>query len=209
MNYESMSKIHYLFYILIHPVTGFEELKFNKKGSVGIANLLCFLLCFAVIVRQALSAFIFRTTRVEDINILLLIAGCIGILLMFSLANWLFCTLLEGKGKFFEIWVVSCYSMLPYIMVSIPLTAIGHIITIDEAFFYNTMMVLLCVWSGLLLFIGTMCIHQFTIFKNILTLIFTIIGIVIMLFLLLLLFTLLRNVYVFFVTIYNEMSFRI
>lgn len=209
MKYSEMTPVKYLFYILFHPVTGFEEMKFNRKGSLKLANLVCLLFCAAVVVNQVLSAFIFRNGRIEDINLIWSIVGCVGLLLLFSLSNWLFCTLLDGKGKFGEIWIVSCYSMLPYAMVSIPLTLAGRFFTSDEAFFYYAMMTVLCIWSGLLLFIGTMSVHQFTIFKNIMTLIFTAIGILIVVFLLLLFFTLLHNVYVFFVTVFNEMSFRL
>ena len=38
MRFETMSPLRYLFYIFIHPVTGFEELKYNKKGSLVLAN---------------------------------------------------------------------------------------------------------------------------------------------------------------------------
>lgn len=31
MNYAQMSKARYLFYLLVHPVTAFEEMKFNKR----------------------------------------------------------------------------------------------------------------------------------------------------------------------------------
>lgn len=209
MKYGEMSPTRYLFYILFHPVTGFEEMKFNRKGSLKLANAVCALFCAAVVVNQVLSAFLFRKGKTEDVNLLWSLAGCIGLLLLFSLSNWLFCTLLDGKGRFSEIWIVSCYSMLPYAMVSIPLTLAGYLFTNEEAFFYYVMMFLLYAWSGLLLFIGTMSVHQFTIFKNIVTLFFTAIGIVIVIFLLLLFFTLLHNVYVFCVTVFNEMSFRL
>lgn len=208
MKYSEMSKRQYLFYILIHPVTGFEEMKFNRKGSLKIANLLCVLFCFAVIFRQVLSGFLFGAQRIEKINVVWSVLGCVGLLFLFTLSNWLFCTLLDGKGRLPEIWIVSCYSMLPFILISIPLTILGHAFTLEESFFYTAMTVLLYAWNGLLLFIGTMSVHQFNISKNIMTVIFTLIGILICLFLLLLLFTLLRNVYIFGVTIYNELSFR-
>ena len=209
MRYETMSKTRYLFYIPFHPVTGFEEMKFNHKGSLKLANLLCVLTCVAVVVQQVLAAFLFRRDRVEDINVLWLVAGAVGLMFLFALGNWLFCTLLDGKGRFSEIWVVTCYSMLPFVAGSIPLTLLGHLFTAEQAFFYHAMMTALYAWSGLLLFIGTMCVHQFTISKTVMTLFFTLVGIVIMLFLLLLMFTLLQNVYSFFVTLYNEISFRI
>ena len=125
MRYETMSKTRYLFYIPFHPVTGFEEMKFNHKGSLKLANLLCVLTCVAVVVQQVLAAFLFRRDRVEDINVLWLVAGAVGLMFLFALGNWLFCTLLDGKGRFSEIWVVTCYSMLPFVAGSIPLTLLA------------------------------------------------------------------------------------
>ena len=106
MKYGEMSPTRYLFYILFHPVTGFEEMKFNRKGSLKLANAVCVLFCAAVVVNQVLSAFLFRKGKTEDVNLLWSLAGCIGLLLLFSLSNWLFCTLLDGKGRFSEIWIV-------------------------------------------------------------------------------------------------------
>ena len=208
MNYAQMSKTRYLFYILFHPVTGFEEIKYNKKGSMLYACALCLLFTLANIIRAVVPAFIFRQGRPEDVNILWVSAGCIGGLLIFTAANWLFCTLLDGKGTFRELWVTVCYATLPYTLVSIPLTLAGHLFTMDEAVFYNAMQVLLIAWAAALLFIGLMAMHQFSIPKNLVTILFSAVGIFIILFLLLLLFTLFQNVYAFILTIVNELMFR-
>ena len=52
MNYAQMSKARYLFYLLVHPVTAFEEMKFNKKGSVKYATLLLALFYVCSVVSQ-------------------------------------------------------------------------------------------------------------------------------------------------------------
>lgn len=208
MNYASMSKVEYLFYILRHPVIGFEEMKFNKKGSVKIANLLLALFYVCSVINQVGTDYLFETKTLEDINILWILAGTVGTVVVWCIANWMFCTLLDGKGRFSEIWVATCYSLLPFVLLSIPMTVISHFLTNKEAVFYNTAMTLIYAWVGILLFIGMMCMHQFSISKNVLTVIFTIIGIVLILFLLVLLFTLGQNVVSFIVTIVGELNFR-
>lgn len=208
MNYASMSKVEYLFYILRHPVTGFEEMKFNKKGSVKIANLLLALFYICSVINQVGTSYLFETKTLEDINILWILAGTVGAVIVWSVANWMFCTLLDGKGRFGEIWVATCYSLLPFVLLSVPMTIISHFLTNKEAVFYNTAMTLIYAWVAILLFIGMMCMHQFSISKNVLTVIFTIIGIVLILFLLVLLFTLGQNVVSFIVTIIGELNFR-
>ena len=84
MKYGEMSPTRYLFYILFHPVTGFEEMKFNRKGSLKLANAVCVLFCAAVVVNQVLSAFLFRKGKTEDVNLLWSLAGQIG----FSARFW-------------------------------------------------------------------------------------------------------------------------
>lgn len=209
MNYAQMSKKKYLFYILIHPVTGFEELKYNRKGSLLYANILCALFTLANIIRAVVPSFLFRTGKIEDVNIFWIIIGCVGGLFLFTVANWMFCTLLDGKGKFRDLWIAVCYALLPYTALSIPLTLVGHLFTLDEAVFYYTFHSVLLFWSVCLAFIGIMVMQQFSIPKNILTIIFSLIGILIILFLLLLLFSLFQNVYIFIMTLINEISFRI
>lgn len=208
MNYAAMSKGQYLFYLLRHPVTGFEEMKFNRKGSVKYANILLVLFYICSVISQVGTGYLFETKTLEDINIFWILAGTVGVVIVWCVSNWMFCTLLDGKGRFEEIWVATCYSLLPYVLLSLPMTIISHFLTNNEALFYNVAMALIYAWVGLLLFIGMMSMHQFSMPKNILTILFTCAGIVLILFLLVLLFTLGQNVWTFIITIVNELNFR-
>ena len=208
MNYADMSKSRYLFYLLLHPVTGFEEMKFNRKGSVKYANILLLLFYICSVVSQVGAGYLFETKNLEDINIFWILAGTAGVVVVWCIANWMFCTLLDGKGKFSEIWVATCYSLLPYVLLSIPMTVVSHYLTNNEALFYHVAMALIYAWVAILLFIGMMSMHQFSMSKNFITILLTIAGIVLILFLLVLLFTLGQNVWAFIVTIFNELNFR-
>ncbi len=208
MNYAAMSKGRYLFYLLRHPVVGFEEMKFNRKGSVKYANILLLLFYICSVISQVGTGYLFETKALEDINIFWILAGTVGVVIVWCVANWMFCTLLDGKGRFSEIWVATCYSLLPYVLLSLPMTVISHFLTNDEALFYQVGMALIYAWVGILLFIGMMSMHQFSLSKNCITILFTIVGIVLILFLLVLLFTLGQNVWTFIMTIVNELNFR-
>ena len=59
MNYAQISKKKYLFYILIHPVTGFEELKYNRKGSLLYANTYALCLHWRILSVQSFRPFFF------------------------------------------------------------------------------------------------------------------------------------------------------
>ena len=209
MRFETMSPLRYLFYIFIHPVTGFEELKYNKKGSLVLATCIMLLFFVANVMNKVVCAYIFNPVRLEDVNILWILTGCFGIVAVFTIANWLVCTLLDGKGSLREIWIAVCYALAPYTLFIIPLNLATHLLTQNEAVFFTAATMLLTAWSGLLLLAGMMGIHQFTMSKNFSTLLLTVVGMLIILFLVLLFFTLMHNVYTFVRLLYNEMMFRL
>ena len=180
MRFETMSPLRYLFYIFIHPVTGFEELKYNKKGSLVLANCIMLLFFVANVMNKVVCAYIFNPVRLED-----------------------------GKGSLREIWIAVCYALAPYTLFIIPLNLATHLLTQNEAVFFTAATMLLTAWSGLLLLAGMMGIHQFTMSKNFSTLLLTVVGMLIILFLVLLFFTLMHNVYTFVRLLYNEMMFRL
>ena len=200
MRFETMSPLRYLFYIFIHPVTGFEELKYNKKGSLVLANCIMLLFFVANVMDKVVCAYIFNPVRLEDVNILWILTGCFGIVAVFTIANWLVCTLLDGKGSLREIWIAVCYALAPYTLFIIPLNLATHLLTQNEAVFFTAATMLLA---------GMMGIHQFTMSKNFSTLLLTVVGMLIILFLVLLFFTLMHNVYTFVRLLYNEMMFRL
>ncbi len=64
-------------------------------------------------------------------------------------------------------------------------------------------------WSFLILLLGEYYVHQLTFLQVVLNLFLTAAGIVVILFLLLLGYSLVQQIYVFLVTIYNEIAFRL
>ena len=183
-------------------------MKFNKKGSVKYATLLLALFYVCSVVSQVGTGYLFKDKNLEDVNIFGILAGTVGLVIVWCVANWMLCTLLDGKGRFSEIWVATCYSLLPYVLFSIPMTVLSHFLTNNEAMFYQAAMTLITVWVAVLLFIGMMTMHQFSLSKNVLTMAFTVVGIALILFLLVLMFTLGQNVVSFILTIFNELNFR-
>lgn len=86
-------------------MTAFEEMKFNKKGSVKYATLLLALFYVCSVVSQVGTGYLFKDKNLEDVNIFGILAGTVGLVIVWCVANWMLCTLLDGKGRFSEIWV--------------------------------------------------------------------------------------------------------
>ena len=68
----------------------------------------------------------------RDLNTAVLLASTIGLFVLWSLSNYLFCTLHDGKGFFKEIWCASAYALLPYTLLTFLVTAASNFVVLEE-----------------------------------------------------------------------------
>lgn len=207
--YAGMAKWKYPFYIMVHPYDGFQELKYNHKGSLVIAGVLFVVYYISEIIMRQYESFVFNGTDKDNINILMIAAATIGLFLVACVANWSICTLMDGKGNFRNIFIFAAYAMLPTIIATFVVTILSHFLIQEEAVFIQIILFGLgYAWSALLIFLGTQVVHEFTAKKAIVMLATTLIGIIVILFLLFLIYTLYKQVSDFISTLYFEILFR-
>ena len=68
--------------------------------------------------------------------------------------NYLVSTFSDGEGRLKDVFVISAYSLMPFIILTLPMTLLSHILTFNEApilSFYNN--VILVYSSSLNIFI--------------------------------------------------------
>ena len=129
--------------------------------------------------------------------------------LLWCIVNWSITTLMDGKFKFKEIYTTTAYALTPIILINLPLTLVSNMITLEEASFYYLFTIIALLWSALLVFFGMQTIHDYTMGKNTLATIFTIVGIGIVIFIALLFFSVISKLYNFIFGIYTEIMFRL
>ena len=203
-----MNYIKHSFYTIFHPFNGFYELKNEKKGNLLISNIFLGVLILTFIISRQLTGFIFNNNNTNELNLLTEILSVLVPLLLWCVSNWCVTTLTDGEGNFSDIYTMTCYSLLPIIIINVPLVLVSNVLTVDESEFYVLFYVLSMVWTGFLLFTGLMTIHQFTVKKTLFTAVIAILGALIMIFLILLLFALLQQLINFFILVYREISLR-
>ena len=125
-------------------------------------------------------------------------------------ANWSFCTLLDGEGNMRRIAIYSAYALVPFIVGSIVSTIISYFVTLDESIWVTAVSQIGLWWSIVLMIFGMKaCHHQYSFSKTIVCIILTLIGMLLILFLVVLLMSLFQQVWLFFFTIYTEIMYRI
>lgn len=204
-----VSVIRYPLYVMRHPMKGYLSLKEEKHGSHAIAFVIV-LLFFAVniFVKQNTS-FLFSSTRPENFNIFYTFLSTVGIFVVLVLSNWALSTLMDGEGRFMEIWTFCAYALLPYVVLMVPLTIISRMLVLDESAFFFAALFIVYAW----VFVGIMMaireVHQFTMKQTVLALLGTAFGMLIVAVLYAMAYSMFTQLVSFVVTVFNELLLRI
>lgn len=199
----------WLKHCIFHPIEGFEDLRWKKQGSMKIALWIVFFLFVAMVANRQLVGFQFNQAYTKVFNVVPLLVQSVVYFFTWVIANWSVCTLLDGEGRLKQICINSAYSLVPYI-VSVFLTVfLSNFMVLDEIIWLSAISYLGIGWSVILMFQAMKAVHQYSVLKTIASIVLTLAAMLIILFLAILLLSLFQQVYVFFYSIYTEVSYRI
>lgn len=196
----------YAFHVIVHPFDGFWDLKHEKRGSVRGSIIILIVTVLAVFYQGIGGGYLYSKGFSSAVGTLLSI---LVPLMLWVIANWCLTTLFEGEGTFKDVFVASCYALLPLPLIIIPTTAISNALTLDESALVSMFNGLAFVWVGLLIFFGMMITHDYSLGKSFLTAIGTIVGMVFIMFFAVLFSTLLTKMISFIYGIVEEIQYRI
>jgi hypothetical protein len=128
---------------------------------------------------------------------------------LFTLANYSITTLTEGKGSFKDIFMVTCYSLMPLIIFQVVTPILTHVMSLNETTYLTLIDIAGYDWMTLMLLLGIQEIHEYSLKKMAATLVLTVIGAAIIVFVVLLFFSLLQELGSFIYSLYREFSLRL
>ncbi|MFA6736226.1 MAG: YIP1 family protein [Saccharofermentanales bacterium] len=198
----------FAFYILRHPLDGFWDMKHEKKASLKTGVFLILLALGAIIFNRQTRGFIFNNNYNVPLDILFQIQILILPILLFCISNWAITTLMDGKGTFYDIFMVVCYSLVPMILFNLASPLISNILSLKDMAYLTIFDITGVVWTLLMIFLGIQVIHEYSIGKMLWTLVLTTASAAIIIFICLLFFSLLQELGSFVYTIYREIALR-
>lgn len=194
------------FHVILHPFDGFWDLKHEKRGSIRGALCIVALTVVAVTYNRVGAAYLFGGGQQVFLSypIMMVLAP----LLLWCVANWCLTTLFDGEGSFKDIFIATSYALLPLPLIYIPTTILTNFLSLSEAEFVTLFMAIAYIWAGALIFFGSMTTHGYSMGRNIAITLFTIIGMVFILFIILLFTNLIQRMVSFVSEIITEISYR-
>ncbi len=203
-----LTKGQFVKHVVTHPFEGFEDLRWKKAGSMGIAIFIVCMLFVQQIAYSRLYGFQYYSDYDKIFNIVPYIFKSFIIFGTWVVANWAMCTLFDGEGTMKNIFINSAYALIPYISGYLIGTVMSHFLIKDEYVFIQSIEIIGTCWTFVLLISGIKAVHQFSFGKTIALMALTIVAMIAILFLLVLLLTLFQQVLIFILSIYTELSYR-
>lgn len=209
MNADLKKQVLFPFHLMMHPIEGSNAIKWEDRGTYPVSAALIGLLFITLVLQRQTVGFIFNPNRLDQINIVNILAVTVTVVILWIISNRALCTLMDGEGKLSQIIIGSCYSLLPFILLTIAGILASQVLTLDMAVFLRYIEISGYLWSFLVLFQVMRVIHQFTARQTLWNLLLTVFGMLIIAFIALLIYSLFQQVYVFIFTIFNEIMFRL
>ena len=201
-------EIAYGFHIIFHPFDGFWDLKHEKRGSIRGA-IFFIVLAIATFYYQAIGQGYLLDPYASLASIWEQVLGVLVPLFLFVLANWCLTTLFEGEGSFKDIFIACSYSLLPIPLLIIPTTIYSNFCITTEVDIIGFISSFAFIWLGLLIFFGTMVTHDYSMGKNVITVLGTVVGMVFIMFLAVLFTTLVGKIVSLVANIVTEIQYRL
>ena len=205
---SAAEKLRYPLHVIFHPFDGFWDLKHEKRGNIrGAMTILAFTIV-AVIYKSLGTAYVFDPKNM-GVSFISQILAVLVPYLLWCVANWCLTTLFDGEGSFKDIVIATAYALLPLPLFIIPTTVITNFLTLDESSIVTLLFYIGYIWCGFLVFFGAMVTHDYSLSKNILTSLGTMVGIAFIMFIGVLFSGLLAKVFSFVYNLVVELALRL
>lgn len=203
-----LSSLKFSLYCITHPLDGFWDLTHERRGTYAAANTILIITLIARVMKLRFTGFLFMVVYWPELNIFLYLASVVFPLALFVVGNWALTTLFDGKGRLGQVYMASCYCMVPYPLMQFPLMVLSNVVTADEAEFYGLLSVISLLWCGMLFMAAMGQIHEFSPGKNVLFMVATLFAMLVMIFILMLFFGMITQGVAYFISLVKELLFR-
>ncbi len=200
--------LKFALYCMTHPLDGFWDLTHEHRGTMAAANTILAVTLLVRILKLKYTSFLVMQVYWEDLNIFLYLASILLPLSLWVIGNWALTTLFDGKGRLGQVYMATCYALIPYPLVQLPLMILSNGFTTEELQFYSVLSVLSLIYTVILIITAMGQIHEYGVGKNLLFTVATLFSMLVMIFLMMIFFSMISQGVAYFISLARELLFR-
>ena len=196
-------------HILARPFNGFDRMKHEKQGSMAFCLFVLFLSCILNVLEYVYNGFLINYNDLYQVSTLYLMLVTAFPVFLFVTGNWSVTTLLNGEGKYHEIFMVTMYALYPFCLCRIAALLLSNVLLLDEMAIVSAIRGIGVALFVFYLFVGLVVIHNYGFGQGIGMVLLTLFAIMVIVFVLMLGFSLVADVFDFLRTVLRELRLRL
>ena len=189
---------------ILHPIAGFEEIRYRKKYSPGFAIGILAAWFFLEIIDHQYTAFIFNGHKPDSINVLLILAATVALFFVLVFVNNALATFMDGESTLKQLWISCAYALMPMILLRAVGIVLSYGLCSEEGVFLIILIIVAWGWTFWNIICALQTMQQYTFPQTLACILLTVVGLVIVLFIGFLFFSLLQQVWSFIRTVFDE-----
>lgn len=193
------------FIILRHPIDGFSDLRYHRKGGYVSASILLVLVALVLLMKEYYTSFTFMHVPSNERSSGFLIAIFVT-WLTWVICNYLIGSIRQGEARFKDVFVGSSYALFPIVILGLPLAAVSNVMTASEMSIYSFFETGMLLWCGLMFFWMIQSLQNYSVGETIANICLTAFAMMITWVLISIIVGLSSELQNFFYTIYQEVS---
>ncbi len=200
-------ELTYGFHIMFHPFDGYWDLKHEKRGSMR-ASIIFLVITVVAFYYSGIGKGYYYNPKGATATIFSQAAMVLIPFFLWVVSNWCFTTLFDGEGSFKDIFISTAYALFPVPVLVIISTALTNVLVGTESQIPSLIVSVAYIYMAFLIIIGMQVTHDYSMGKNIVTVVMTLVGMVVIMFIAVLFVSLVSKMSGFVSTIVSELSYR-
>ena len=203
--FNNKGRLKILLGTLFDSNEGYREIRRHRTDYDIVVPVIIYVL---IIVAKVISLFVthypFRSAEIYEINLSTELLVMLVPLFTWVIGNYMVTTIRGGEVKMREVFSASAYCMLPYVIVTIPLSLLTNIMSLSSSSIYTGVNTLMWIWIGVMFFVSTMSMNSYGFIETIKIVLITLFACLFMWIVLILIFMLGEQVVDFFAGIFDN-----
>ena len=193
---------------MIHPLESLRLIREKGKSSALAATVLLAIFYVTKVVCNLNSGFMYGIVNKSTYNSLFILIGSVGVVILWTVMNWIVCMLAEGKASFKDVYCTTCYSLMPKTVYYILFTILSYIVIPSSNNGFALFSSISTIYMVILLLLSMVSIQEYTFSKAIGMAIVSVIGMAIGAFVIFVVLTLGQDFIGFIIGIIKEIVLR-
>lgn len=199
-----LKDLFYIFRVMRHPMDSFYEIKKGHRATLTSAIVLYVILFFIYLNFNINKGFIYQFVAAEDMDLSAIIIGFFSITLALVISNYLDTSINDGLGSLKQIFIMFIYAMGPLMLALLSTTMLSFVLTYNEVFFLDLLMIVGIGWSFINVFLGIIEVHDYTARQTIKSLLMTVLFTIIIAVIIIILVMMWEQLYMFLEALIKE-----